>query len=123
MKKKTISQLKKLTDKEFSKYIRLRDGNVCITCNSPSGLIHAGHFMSRRYSSTRYDEENVNSQCAKCNTFNHGEQYKYAVALDLKYGAGTAAKLARQAQEHHKFTVQELEDVIKDARTQVKFFN
>jgi hypothetical protein len=79
--------------------------------------------MSRRYSSTRYDEENVNSQCAKCNTFNHGEQYKYAVALDLKYGDGTAAKLARQAQEHHKFTVQELEDIIKDARTQVKFFN
>ena len=121
VKKKSVSQLKKLADKEFSKYVRLRDGPVCITCEDPKGLIHAGHFMGRRFSSTRFEEENVNSQCAKCNTFNHGEQYKYALALDLKYGDGTAARLSKTAQEHHKFTTSELEEIIHDAKEQVKF--
>jgi hypothetical protein len=78
--------------------------------------------MSRRFNATRYWDENNNGQCVACNVFNHGEQYKYAIALDLKYGEGTAKKLSKMAQEYHKFTREELEEVIHDCREQIKFY-
>lgn len=124
----TISQLKKKADKYFSKAVRLRDSTngvgACITCGKliPVTSAHAGHFMSRRHSSTRYDEENVNLQCAGCNTFRGGEQYKYGLAIDEKYGDGTAKKLAKLSQEYHKFTREELEQVIADSKEEIKFY-
>lgn len=128
MRKRGIAQLKRLADKEFSKAIRLRDTSngwgPCITCqkNLPTASLHAGHFMSRRHSSTRYDEENVNAQCAGCNTFNHGEQFRYGIEVDLKYGPGTANKLLLKSQEYHKFTIEELEGIITKAREDIKFY-
>jgi len=125
--KNTLSKMKAKADKEFSLYVRYRDGKQtngsweaqCITCERwlPLKQMHAGHFQSRRYSSTRYDKENVNAQCAGCNTFNQGEQYKYAKALEVKYGEGTAEKLAHRAQEFHKLTVNELQEIIDDSKS------
>lgn len=128
-KKKTLKQLKALADKHFSLAIRLRDTTDgwgdCITCGNRLNVkqLHAGHFQSRRHSSTRYDEENVNAQCAGCNTFRAGEQYKYGLALDDKYGRGTAKKLAKKAQEYHKFTDDELLEIIHDSKEQIKFYS
>lgn len=127
-KKNSLSNLKSKADKYFSLYVRHRDGikgadkeyyAKCITCDNflPIKQLHAGHFQSRRYPSTRYDKENVNAQCAKCNTFNAGEQYKYGLAVDAKYGIGTAEKLASKAQEFHKLTTDELEDIINEAKS------
>ena len=68
-----LSKMKAKADKYFSLYIRYRDSEKrggeyqasCITCEKwlPTKQMHAGHFQSRRYSSTRYDDENVNAQC------------------------------------------------------------
>lgn len=128
MRVKNLSQLKKIADREFSRAVRLRDstdgyGN-CITCTKLISVKegHAGHFQSRRHSSTRFDEENVNLQCSLCNAFRAGEQYQYGMALELKYGEGTAEKLAKKAQEYHKLTFEELEEVIHDAREEIKFY-
>lgn len=119
--KLTVSKLKRDADKVFSKYIRLRDGGVCITC--PDGIGNqAGHFQSRRFNSTRYDQENVNGQCSVCNVFRHGEQYKYALAVELKFGEGTAEKLSKKALEYHKFTIGELESIIQEAADDIKFY-
>lgn len=119
--KSTVSKLKKQADKVFSIYIRLRDGGVCITC--PEGIGNqAGHFQSRRFNSTRYDQENVNGQCSACNVFRHGEQYKYALAVDLKFGDGTAEKLSKKSLEYHKFTTQELQAIIQEAENDIKFY-
>jgi hypothetical protein len=52
----------------------------------------------------------------------YGEQYKYGLALDAKYGAGTAAKLSKMAQESHQFTRGELEEIIADAKTLIAFY-
>lgn len=126
--KPSISKLKKRADTYFSKAIRLRDTSngygPCITCDKelPITSLHAGHFQSRRHSATRYDDENVNAQCAGCNTFRGGEQYKYGIALDNKYGAGTAKRLAQKAQEYHKFTIDELEQIIQDAKEEIRFY-
>lgn len=120
--KPTITKLKREADKWFSKYVRFRDGNECITCGSTTGQIQCGHFMSRRYNATRYEEENCNAQCYRCNVLFYGEQYKYARAVDMKYGDGTAQKLAAMAQGAHPFTVEELRKIIHDAKEACLFY-
>ena len=132
MKKPTVATLKKKADTWFSKYVRYRDAQKrgeeyyapCITCDKwlPIKQMHAGHFQSRRHNSTRYDDENVNAQCAACNTYNQGEQFKYAKALDLKYGDGTADKLEVLAQQYHKLTIQELEEIISEAKNNISHY-
>lgn len=121
-KKPAVSKLKKEADKYFSKYVRLRDGNECITCGTKTGQMQNGHFMSRRYNATRFEEENCNSQCYRCNVLFYGEQFKYAQAIDLKYGDGTAVKLAKMAAEPHPFTIEELQEIIHDSREQIAFY-
>lgn len=84
--------------------------------------MHCGHFMSRRFPATRWDEENCNAQCAGCNMFGNGEQYKYGLAVDLKYGVGTAEKLSKQAHGYFKVTRSLLEEIIKDATEEIKWY-
>ena len=124
-----ITKLRKKADILFSKAIRLRDVDsngvgACITCESRVHWksAHAGHFMSRRFPATRWDDENVNLQCVSCNTFNAGEQYKYSLAVDLKYGDGTAAKLAAKSQLYFKVTRAYIEEVIADSREEIAFY-
>lgn len=115
----TVSKLKKKADKVFSIYIRNRDSEngfaECITCGvqKPISQMQAGHFVSRRVNSLRFDELNVNAQCYSCNVMNHGEQYKYSKALDLKYGTGAAEELHSRRFETHKFKVDELKQIIE----------
>lgn len=59
--------------------------------------------------------------CASCN-FNQGEQYKYAKALDFKYGDGTAEKLEAEAARSHHFTAQELLDIKQYAQEQIDYY-
>ena len=98
---KTISKLKKELDKWFSLYIRLRDATdeglvQCFTCGKVSHYksgMQNGHFQSRKHLATRWDEENCQVQCVGCNMFKAGEQYKFSIALDGKYGEGKAEEL------------------------------
>jgi len=95
----TIKQLKKVLDTEFSKFIRLRDSvdgiGLCITCGRMKEwkYMDNGHFIKRQYLSTRYDEKNCNLQCKHCNAFEQGANEKYKIAIDKKWGAGTAEML------------------------------
>jgi len=117
MKRDTVSYWKDKLDKVFAPYIRQRDGingkGQCISCGElfDISLLDAGHFRSRKYNATRYDEKNVQLQCRGCNRFNSGEQYKFGIALDEKYGEGTALGLTRKSHEIKKFTVAELKDL------------
>ena len=132
MKSKSVAQLKKQADKYFSLATRYRDGEKrsdgwwveCITCGQwkPIKQMQAGHFVSRRVNSLRFNEINVNSQCPGCNVFKYGEQYLYSKALDMKYGNGTAEELMSRRFETHKFTTTELEEIIHDAKEQIKFY-
>ena len=87
-KKITRSKLVKKLDTVFSQYIRLNNADnnkncICVTCNKTFFWkeIQAGHFMSRKHYSIRWDERNVKPQCAGCNVFRYGEQYKYSLYL------------------------------------------
>ena len=125
---KTISKLKKELDKFFSLFIRLRDATdeglcQCITCGKVSHYkkgIQNGHFQSRRFMSTRYDEKNCSSQCVACNMFRGGEQFRFALALDSKYGEGTAQELEFLARLTVKFTRVDYEDKIRYYKSAVE---
>jgi hypothetical protein len=100
MKKKPITKLKKELDAIFSKYIRLREATStgaaqCFTCGKVAHwkTLQNGHFQSRRHLATRFDEQNCQVQCVKCNMFEQGEQFKFGLNLDAKYGEGTAQEL------------------------------
>lgn len=94
---KKLAKLK--ADKYFSEYIRKRDKNKpCVTCGAFAQK-DCGHFISRRFENTRYDEMNSHGQCLKCNRFEHGNQFEYSLSIDRMYGKGTAEKLRMKAQQ------------------------
>ena len=59
--------------------------------------------------STRWDEQNVQFQCKRCNGFRSGEQFLFARHLDEQYGEGTAETLLFNSKFTRKFTRAELE--------------
>jgi hypothetical protein len=115
---KSISKLKKELDKWFSLYIRIRDSHngmvQCFTSNRVYHYkqIHAGHFMSRRHLATRWCEINVQPQSAADNLFGQGEQYKFGLNLDAKYGEGTSEELQYKARQTVKLSRLDYEEKI-----------
>tara|TARA_R110002012_G_scaffold299612_1_gene498808 strand:- start:16 stop:432 length:417 start_codon:yes stop_codon:yes gene_type:complete len=129
MAKKTISKLKKELDKWFSLFIRLREATgegmcQCFTCGKvghyKKGGMQCGHFQSRRHLSTRWHEWNCQVQCIKCNMFEQGEQWKFGISLNGKYGEGTSNELGFLAQQNGKKMAWELEEDILYYKTIVK---
>ena len=97
---KSISKLKKELDKWFSLFIRLRDANEygmvqCFTCN-------------------------VQPQSPADNLFGQGEQYKFGLNLDAKYGEGTAEELELKSHLTLKMTRVDYEDKISYYKDLVK---
>ena len=128
---KSISKLKKELDKWFSLFIRLRNATdheglcQCFTCGKvghyKSGGMQNGHFQSRRFMATRFSEDgNCEVQCSGCNIFRFGEQYKFALALDSKYGEGTAEELEFLSRMVVKFTRVDYEDNIRYYKSAVE---
>ncbi len=84
---------KNTLDRIFSEYIRRRDANKdgyirCISCGK---LVHwkqsdCGHYINRKHNATRYDEQNCNAQCRKCNRFDEGNIQGYRRGLIKKIG-------------------------------------
>ena len=115
-KKLTRSKLVKKLDNIFSQWVRLsnsKNGNcTCVTCGKvgdwKSGGIQAGHFMSRKHYSTRWDERNVKPQCVGCNMFKAGEQYKFSLYL----GQQLSEELLQESRKIRKFTSDELEEMV-----------
>ena len=108
---KSISKLKKELDKWFSLFIRLREAAsnglaFCFTCGCSKHYkkLQCGHFQSRTHLSTRWDLKNCQVQCAACNVFRYGEQYKFSLNLDAKYGEGTAEELLILSKSTWKIT-------------------
>ena len=122
-KKRQASQatLVKKLDKVFSQYIRLRDSDAngycrCISCNRVHYWkdIQNGHYMSRRYLSTRFDEMNCNAQCVACNIFNQGNIQMYRQNLIKKIGEKNVDYLEYNAKGTTKrYSVFELQELIK----------
>lgn len=86
-------KLRDKLDAVFSKYIRLKYSDAkgycrCISCGKilPWKEIQNGHYMSRRYMSTRFCEDNCRPQCVACNIFNQGNIQMYRRGLIKQIG-------------------------------------
>lgn len=123
--KKSKSRLVKKLDSIFSKYIRLKHSKngicTCFTCGRKYEVkkIHAGHFMSRRHYSTRWDEENVRPQCYGCNVGNQGKQYEFAINLNNEE-EGKADRLLSKSRELVKFSTGDIEMLIANYQDKLK---
>ena len=71
-----------------------------------------GHFQSRRHHSTRWDEKNCQVQCIKCNLYEQGEQFRFGLGLEAKYGEGTSEELEFLARMIMKFSRVDYEEKI-----------
>lgn len=118
-KKPSRKSIVKKLDKVFSQFIRRRfavnEIARCVTCGKQAHWkeLQAGHFMSRKHYSTRWDETNVQVQCSGCNVFRYGEQFKFGVYLEESYGEGTAKTMHNKSREIAKFSDIHLKELIK----------
>lgn len=135
-KKETASQGGKTTrkpdlraklDREFSRYIRLRDALPdgtfkCISCGQVKDLSQAdcGHYVNRRHMATRFDEMNCNAQCRSCNRFDEGNMQGYRRGLVAKYGEQRVLLLEAKKHETRKYSMFEYEALIRHYKEEVK---
>ena len=121
----SIKTKKKKLDKVFSKFIRLRDSKdgigSCITCGRIKEwkYMDCGHYIKRQHLATRWDEKNCNLQCKHCNAFEQGANERYKVAIDEKWGKGTADMLEIKKHNRVKMTEAEYDLLIKYYEDQI----
>jgi NinG protein len=106
-KKGTLAWYKSEFDRVFSVFIRIRDDGVCFTCGGEKYWRYQqnGHYVSRSYLATRFDEENCNCQCSACNIFKKGNYVQYSIRLVRKYGAQILEKLDKKKDQIVKFDI------------------
>lgn len=120
-------KLKSLTDwlndaqNVFNKWIRIRDGNFCISCQRVhNGQIHAGHYRTvKAASQLRFNELNVHSQCSACNNHLSGNITEYRINLCKKIGTEQVEALENN-NETHRYTIEEAKQIIKTYKERIK---
>ena len=122
-KKPIKSKLVKKLDIVFSRWVRLSNSDdkgycECVTCNKKVHWydIQAGHFMSRRHYSTRWDQDNVKPQCKACNIFGQGKQYEYSIYL----GKSVSDDLLAKSRQLIKYSVVDLQNMIDFYENELK---
>lgn len=116
----------KSLDKVFSQFIRLRDSKdgafMCCSCRQykPYEQADAGHFINRKWMTTRWREDNVHAQCRACNRFDEGNSAGYAMFMIRKYGESHVDYLEGVKRDVAKYTDFELDLMIKDYKAKIK---
>jgi 5-methylcytosine-specific restriction endonuclease McrA len=116
-KKPSLKNLKKKLDHVFELYIRHRDFFRCFTCgitypNNTTDM-HAGHLISRKQHATRWDEENVFAQCARCNFRHVWQPHIYTDMYVQRFGADQYHKIVEKSHEIFKVNKGSLEPLIE----------
>jgi len=119
MKEKTYKKLKDELDTVCSKYIRKSaadsDGMVkCYTCDKVKHWksMDCGHYISRRYLSSRWFFKNMKPQCKKCNIYEEGNKPIFALRLQKEYGKGILEELDSLSHIQVKYSRNKLSNMI-----------
>jgi hypothetical protein len=119
----SVGVLTKKLERVFNAYIRERDKELgCISCGS-FNEIQAGHFYSAgHFSWLRFNEDNVHSQCKRCNYFLRGNLLPYRERLIKKIGTIPFQQLEIKSQirKVNKYSRFELEALIIYYRDKIK---
>lgn len=128
-KKRKISRtgLVKKLDTIFSLYIRLRDvdSNGYGKCITSGEFVHfkdadCGHFITRNNMATRWHPQNCNLQSRQDNRFLSGRQFEHGLAIDRKWGKGTAELLLIKSKHTSKYEAFEIDGLIKHYQNEIK---
>lgn len=112
---KSKAQWAKEAQAAFNAFIRERDADQpCISCGRfHGGQYHAGHYLSvGARPELRFDESNVNKQCAPCNTHLSGNAVLYRKGLIAKLNIGVVEWLEGQ-HDLRKDTIESLQAIKK----------
>lgn len=97
----------------FNAFIRARDAHLpCISCGSyTAGQYHAGHYRTTKAApELRFDESNVNKQCAQCNNFDSGNITEYRISLIERFGQTEVDRLEGPTPPKH-YSVDDLKEI------------
>ena len=124
---KTRSDWMKDAQREFNRYVRLRDaGRPCISCGvelvagGVGGSYDCGHFRSVGSAPhLRFHEGNAHGQCKKCNRYGSGMHSDYRVRLIDLLGED-AVRAIEADQTPRKYTIEDLKQIIAEYRAKAK---
>ena len=120
---KTKSDWLKEVQKEFNKYIRLRDKNQkCISCDCIiKGIGHASHYFSVGSSpNLRFNEDNVHLSCVECNLHLHGNIAEYSIRLPFRIGVKNFDLLVGNRNEKKHYSIEELKELKEIYKEKIK---
>lgn len=93
---KALKNAKQTAVDSFQMWVRYRDNWTCVCCGKhvdpdipgAKNLMHAGHYISRKYTSLLLDPKNVHAQCKECNGAQNwvGMDPRYTKYMIDKYG-------------------------------------
>lgn len=118
--------IEKRLDRVFSEYIRKRDTKngygKCCSCGRLTAFEDGdcGHFINRKWRSTRWDESNSHFQCRRCNRFDEGNAAGYALFILDRYGREKVDYLRAVSRETARFTDSEGELMIAEYKQKIK---
>ena len=88
---------------------------ICVTCRGRhnSQILQAGHLISARLRSTRFDLLNVHTQCRICNSIHRYHPEIYYNWFVQTYGAEELNLLVKQSKKPFKYSLEELKDILQ----------
>ena len=126
----SLPTLRAKLDRVFSEWVRRRTagegGTVrCVACGVLKHWkdMHAGHFVSRKSTATRYDERNVNPECPACNTFSEDHLIGYTIWMQENHGDMVIAELWAKKHQPVKMTRADYESLLTTYREKLAMLN
>jgi 5-methylcytosine-specific restriction endonuclease McrA len=92
----SLSKMKREADRIFSLYIRAKYPKICYTCLATGKTLQCGHFISRSYLATRWNENNARPQCVGCNIWGRGKPLDFEEHLKSEIGPEEVEQLKLQ---------------------------
>lgn len=115
VKAKGVSKLVKELDVIFSRFLRLsgadKEGIVsCYTCGHKNHWkkMQNGHYVSRFYKATRWNEDNCKIQCVMCNMWKRGDLITFRTNLVEELGEGGVRYLEESRKVSEKLNAETL---------------
>ena len=107
----------------FNKFIRLRDGQKCISCGNQTRQMQSGHYLSiGSHPELRFHPWNSAAQCTICNNFKSGNQKNYRENLVIKIGLANVEWL-EGPHERYKLTLDDIKDINQYYKQQVELID
>ena len=119
----STKSLKKKAWELQSEYIRRLSTGKCFTCGDTRNWKEqqAGHYIHK--DCLDFDPINIHCQCVRCNKWLSGNSGVYAERLIAEYGEQSIAELRVRSQQIKKFTIFELEELIKTYKQKLEVLN